>query len=149
MDIDPQAGLTLFNTITSAGKVIYEIAKGTSRLEEKQQLMRVYDTLMSLKRAAGDLEDENHNLKQKLRFKSEDFDFASPFYYEKKHPDQPLCVRCFANGKVGPMGMTYITLDGSFRHCLVCDNRIQVELATRHDHGSEDGSGGPNSWMGR
>lgn len=63
MAIDAQAGLTLFNAIAAAGRTIYDIAQGTSKLEEKQQLMEVYDTLMNLKREAAELEDQNRDLK--------------------------------------------------------------------------------------
>ena len=39
--------------------------------------MEVYDQLMSLKRNTADLEDQNRELKEKLRFRSEDFDFKN------------------------------------------------------------------------
>jgi len=79
MAMEPQSGLTLFNAIATAGKTIYDIAQGTSKLETKQQLMEVYDILMNLKREASELEDQNHDLKEKLRFKSDDFEFKNPF----------------------------------------------------------------------
>lgn len=76
--MDQQSNLTLFNAIATAGKAIYEIAQGTSKLEQKQELMEVYDTLMSLKREAGDLEDENRELKAQLRFRSDDLSSRIP-----------------------------------------------------------------------
>ncbi len=128
MTINPQTGLTLFNAIATAGKSIYEIAQGTSKLETKRQLMEVYDTLMSLKREAAELEDENHNLNEKLRFKDDEFEFKNPFWYEKKYPDRPLCAKCFANKKTAPMSQVYESSLGRItRHCLVCDHNVYGE----------------------
>lgn len=104
-----QANLTLFNAIATAGKTIYDIAQGTSKLEQKQQLMQVYDALMSLKRDAGDLEDENRELKTRLRFSSDDFEFKTPLWFEKKHPDRALCPKCFSKHVIAPVGKYMIT----------------------------------------
>ena len=141
---DPQTALTLFNAIASAGRTLYDIAQGTSKLETKQQLMEVYDTLMGLKRQVAELEDENHGLKQKLRFKSDDFEFKSPFWFETKHPDRPLCAKCFAEEKIGPMGEPY-RASGVFRTCLVCNNSVRIEKPPNLGEGPGPGSLG---WMG-
>ena len=145
--MEPQAGLTLFNAIATAGKTIYDIAQGTSKLGEKQQLMEVYDTLMNLKREAAELEDQNRDLKERLRFKGEDFEFKNPFYFEKAHLDRPLCAKCLANDKVGPMSEPNAAVGGTFRKCLVCDNTVKIGPAPSHNSGSYFGSGGPQSWM--
>jgi hypothetical protein len=121
------AGFALFNAIAAAGRTIYEIAQGTAKLEEKQQLMGVYDTLMALKRAAADLEDENYGLKQKLRFNSDAFHFRTPFWYEKATPERALCAKCFSSQKASPMGEAYGGARGLWRRCLVCDNPVEIE----------------------
>jgi hypothetical protein len=64
--MDTQTGFALFNAIATAGKTLYDIAQGTSKLETKKQLMDVHDTLMSLKHEAADLEDSNRDLKERL-----------------------------------------------------------------------------------
>jgi hypothetical protein len=146
--MDTQAGVTLFNAIATAGKSIYEIAQGTAKLETKQQLMDVYDTLMNLKREAAELEDANRGLKEKLRFKGDDFEFKNPFYYEKKHPDRPLCAKCFANEKVAPMAESYRATTGMWRRCLVCESAVASERSPKVSNpGPSGGSGDPNSWM--
>src|ERR1700674_4820662 len=101
--MEAQAGLSLFNTIATACKTIFDVAQVTSKMETKQQLMEVYDKLINLKRETDDLEDENHSLKDKLRFKGDEFEFKIPFWYEKRHLDQALCPKCFANEKAAPM----------------------------------------------
>jgi hypothetical protein len=122
---EPMTGLTLFNAIAAAAKTLYEITQGVSNLDTKRQLMEIYDTLMNMKREASDLEDENRNLKDRLRFKGDDFEFRNPFWFEKTHPDRPLCPKCFANERVGPMGEPYESFGlGTIRKCLVCDNMI-------------------------
>jgi hypothetical protein len=128
---DPMTGLALFNAIATAGKTLYEVTQGVSNLDTKRQLMEVYDTLMSLKREASDLEDENHDLKERLRFKSDDFEFRNPFYFEKRNPDQPLCPKCYAREKKGPMSEIRRSEFDTWRTCLVCDNAFNVERSPR------------------
>ena len=143
---DPIAALTLFNAIATAGKTLFDVAEGASDSDAKRQLMEVYDTLMGLKRQAAELEDENRALRQKLRFKSDEFEFKSPFWYEKAFPDQALCPRCFANERIGQMADQFESLGyGNIRVCLVCHNRIQIQTGSK---GSERVvPRGPNSWM--
>lgn len=148
MTMDAQTGLTLFNAIAQAGKAIYEIAQGTSKLETKQQLMEVYDTLMNLKQKAAELEDANRELREKLRFKSDEFEFKNPFWYEKAHPDRPLCAKCFASQTIAPMSEAY-GASRSYRRCLVCGVYVEIHPGQRHNSGPYGESGGPGSWMGR
>jgi hypothetical protein len=143
--MDAQGKLTLFNAIATAGRTIYDIAQGTSKLEEKQQLMKVYDTLMSLKRSAGDLEDENHDLKAELRFKSDDFEFKNPFWFEKNHPDRPLCPKCFSKRNIGPVAASYDNGSGVFRRCLACDTIIEEGPSRRSM--TEGPTYGGGSWQ--
>jgi hypothetical protein len=133
--MDTQA-IALFSAIASAGKTVFDIAQSTTKAEEKDRLMDVYDTLMDLKRAAADLEDENRELKLKLRFKSDDFAFRSPFYYEKNDAaNQPFCPKCFSNEKTSPMGPTFRYNDGPLvRSCLVCNQVFSVGQRTTTDY---------------
>ena len=128
--MDTQSGLTLFNAIATAGRTIYDLAQGTSKVEEKRQLMEVYDTLMNLKREAADLEDQNRDLKEKLRFKSDDFEFRMPFYYEKGQPERALCAKCFVeHHRASPMGEP-VRATGVYRRCLVCGSSVQIAQAS-------------------
>lgn len=139
--MDTQTSLTLFNAIATAGKTLYDIAQSTSKLETKQQLMGVYDALMNLKRQAADLEDENHELKAKLRFKGDEFEFKNPFWYGKGIPTDPLCAKCFYKEIIAPMGELYAAT-GVWRACLVCENRVEIERGQRHD----TSYGPPGEW---
>ena len=141
--MDPQAGLTLFNAIATAGKTIYDIAQGTAKLETKQQLMEVYDSLMNLKREAAELEDQNRDLKNKLRFKSDEFEFKNPFWFEKNFPDRALCPKCFSKQIVAPVSAPYDNDVAIWRRCLSCETSIEE---TRSKRGGTD----PNSgfWSG-
>ena len=149
MTMDPQTGLTLFNAIAAAGKTIYGIAQGTSKLEEKQELMEVYDTLMNLKRDAAELEDRNRDLNQKLRFKSDDFVFKNPFWFDKSHPDRALCPKCFSKQVVAPVAAPYDNGIGVFRRCLSCDTVIEESRSAKQrtpDFYGEH-SGNSEDWM--
>jgi cell division septum initiation protein DivIVA len=68
--VDAITRLTLFKSIADAGKTIAEIAKGVNNYETKQRLNAIYDNLMDLKQQAARLEDENRELKEKLRLAS-------------------------------------------------------------------------------
>jgi len=138
--MDAQSGLTLFNAIAAAGRTIYDIAQSTSRLEEKPQLMEVYDVLMNLKREAAELEDRNRDLNEKLRFKSDEFEFRTPFYYDRGHPEQALCAKCFVeHQRASPMSEPY-EAHGVYRRCLVCNNAVQTKRAPSQSNRSF------NSW---
>jgi hypothetical protein len=126
MSLTPQEGLALFNAIATAGKTVYEIAQGVTKIETKQQLMEVYDTLINLKRAATDLEDENRDLKAKLRFKQDEYEFRNPFWYDKQYPDRPLCPKCFSKQIAAPVGAPFEDTYGTiYRRCLTCDALIE------------------------
>jgi hypothetical protein len=146
--IDPQSGLTLFNAIATAGKTIFDIAQGTSKIEEKQELMSAYDLLMGLKRQVAELEDENHELKKKLRFRSGDFEFKNPFWFEKAFPERALCPKCFSKQIIAPVGKQYDNGVAIWRKCLTCESAIE-EAPSRKGHGEPYGygGGGPNDWM--
>jgi len=89
-------------------------------------LLDVYDTLMNLKREAADLEDANRTLQEQLRFKSDKFNFINPFWYENKYPGRPLCAKCFANGRIGPMSEKSESYGVWSRNCLVCSNTVYL-----------------------
>ena len=144
--MDPATGWTIVKNVADATKKLYDIAKGVKDYETKRQLDGVLDELRGLKQQASDLEDENRNLREQLRFKSDEFEFRNPFHYEKKYPDRPLCAKCFAKQVIAPMSEPY-QADGTWRRCLVCDNRVEIERGRRHNPGPFGGSGGPNSWM--
>jgi|SRR5580658_1300608 hypothetical protein len=149
MPIDPQTKLTLFNAIASAGKTIYDIAQGTSKLEQKQQLMEVYDTLMSLKRGAGDLEDENRELKAKLRFNSDEFEFKNPLWFDRTHPERALCPKCFSKQIIAPVAEPCDNGVAVFRRCLSCDTAIEVGRSRKPEQGSGFYAPPDDDWMAR
>ena len=72
--------------------------------DAKEHVDEMLDELRELKNSAARLEDENRYLREKLRFKSEDYYFSSPFRYHKDRPNQPLCVKCFAKNTEAQMG---------------------------------------------
>src|SRR5213595_232586 len=98
--MDPLTTVTTTWTIAkTAGEIsrrLYEFAKSIKERDARQQIDEILDKLRELKQSASELEDENRNLREKLRFKSDDYQFESPFWYDKAHPNQPLCPKCFA-----------------------------------------------------
>ena len=96
--------LSIAKTAGEISKKLYDFSKSLKGREAKQQVDEIVDKLRELKQWASELEDQNRELREKLRFKSDDCQFRSPFWYSKAHPDQPLCPKCFANEIAAPMG---------------------------------------------
>jgi hypothetical protein len=81
--IDPVAGVGLFNAISAAMKTVAELRKSLKSKEDEEKLSTLYDTLWELKTAVVALEDENHSLREQLRFTSDRYEFRLPYWYEK------------------------------------------------------------------
>jgi DNA repair exonuclease SbcCD ATPase subunit len=133
MTLDPATGLTLVKIVSEASKKLYELTKTVKDREIKQKLDEMLDELRDLKQQASELEDknreledQNRELREKLRFKGDEFEFRNPFWYEKSHPDRPLCPTCFAKQIVAPMSEPY-RRSGVWRRCLVCGQTIELE----------------------
>ena len=123
--------LSIAKTAGEISKKLYDFAKSLKDREAKQQVDEILDKLRELKQSASKLEDENRALREKLRFKSDDYQFRSPFWYSKAHPDQPLCPKCFANEIAAPMGEPGQECNERYRRCLVCENTLEVGHRTR------------------
>jgi hypothetical protein len=103
-----------------------ENLKEIADLVKKLGNIELYRKIVELEGEVIELTRENPDLKERLRFKSDDFEFRNPFWYDRARPDRPLCAKCFANQKVAPMSEPYKAA-GVWRKCLVCGNEIQIE----------------------
>jgi len=146
MAVDPVTAWGLAKTVTDVTRNLYDAAKSVKDHETKQKIDEVLDVLRDLKQTASELEDENRALRERLRFKSDEYEFKTPFWYERRKPDQPLCAKCFAKNTAAPMGEPYTGAGGRFRRCLVCDSSVQV--GPRHDVDGPRSQPGVNDWMG-
>ena|ERR1019366_3775213 len=117
---------TIAKTAAEISKKLFEFRKSLKDREAKQQIEDIVDQLRELKQSASELEDENRELREKLRFKGDNFDFRTPFYYAKAHPNQPLCPKCYAKKSDAPMGKPGQGCGTDYRRCLVCENIIRV-----------------------
>lgn len=117
---------TVAKTAAEVGKKLYALTKDVKDRDLKQQIDEVLDRLRELKHLASELEDENRELREKLRFKGEDYEFRSPFWYDKRKPEQPLCAKCFAKQILAPMGARGQDCNENYRRCLVCGEYVQV-----------------------
>jgi hypothetical protein len=128
--MEPVSAITTAWTITkTAGEIskkLYEFAKSLKDRDAKQQIDEILDQLRELKQSGAQLEDENRNLREQLRFKSDDYIFRSPFWYEKNHPEQALCPKCFASKIAAPMDEQGRGVNRDYRPCLVCNNAVEV-----------------------
>jgi len=121
---------TIAKTAGEISKKLYEFGKGLKDREAKQQIDEILDGVRELKQSASQLEDENRDLREKLRFKSDGYEFRTPFWYDKVHPDQPLCPKCFSNKIAAPMGEPGQGCSDDYRLCLTCNVCIEVSRHT-------------------
>jgi hypothetical protein len=116
---------TTWSIAKTAGEItkkLYDVGRSLKDREAKQHVDEILDQLRELKQAASELEDENRTLREKLRFKSGDYEFQTPFWYEKGKPDLPYCPACFAKNIAAPMGKIGESYGVRSRHCLACKN---------------------------
>ncbi len=95
--LDPVTGISLVKNISDLTTKLYGDVKKLKDREAKQELDELLDDLRDFKQVASELEDENRDLREQLRFKSDEFEFRNPFWYEKPKPEEPLCPRCFSD----------------------------------------------------
>jgi hypothetical protein len=114
---------TLAKTAGEVGKKLFELTKDVKDRDLKQRIDEVLDTIRVLKQSAAELEDENRELREKLRFKSDAYELRLPFWYEKTKPQLPLCPKCFAKGVAAPMAERSHPQE-KYRRCLVCNNVV-------------------------
>jgi hypothetical protein len=122
---------TIAKTAGDISKKLYEFGKNLKDRDAKQHIDEIVDNLRDLKQRASELEEENRDLREKLRFKSDEYEFRPPFYYEKANPDVALCPKCFASKTAGPMGAAWQGISVGYRKCLVCSQSVQVEYSNR------------------
>lgn len=119
---------TIAKTAGEISKKLYDFGKSLKDREAKQQLDEILDSVRALKQSASELDDENRNLREKLRFKSDEYEFHSPFYYHKSRPNQALCPKCFVNNIAAPMGKAGQGIAVEYCLCLVCNHSVQVDF---------------------
>lgn len=119
---------TIAKTAGEVTKKLYEVGKSLKDREAKQQVDEILDQLRQLKQSASELEDQNRELREELRFKSAAYEFRTPFWYEKSHPERPLCPKCFAKNIAAPMGEPGQGCNHDYRQCLVCENMVEVRF---------------------
>jgi hypothetical protein len=128
--MEPVTTVTTAWTIAKAAgeisKKLYELGKSLKDREAKQQVDEITDKLRELKQQASQLEDENRELREKLRFKGDDYEFRTPFWYHKANPERSLCTKCFAKEIAAPMGEPGQDCSSDYRRCLVCGEVVQV-----------------------
>ncbi len=123
--------LSLVKSAADISKKLNEVWKGLKDRETKQQVEAILDNLHDLKQSAASLEDENRELREKLRFKRDHYEFRTPFWFAKDNPKQALCAKCFSQQIAAPMGVEGQGCTKLYRQCLVCHNCVQV---AEHPH---------------
>jgi hypothetical protein len=122
---------TIAKTAGEISRKLFEFGKALKDREAKQQVDEILDKLRELKQSASELEDENRELREKLRFKGDDYEFRTPFWYDQAHSDRPLCPKCFANKITAPMGEPGHQCRAEYRRCLVCGDCVEVSRLSR------------------
>jgi hypothetical protein len=124
--MEPTTAWAIAKGAGEISKKLYEFGKNLKDREAKHQVDQILDRLRELKQSASQLEDENRELREKLRFKSDEYEFRTPFRYQKARPDQPLCVKCFANNVEAQMSEPGQGCLSDSRRCLVCGHVVKL-----------------------
>lgn len=127
---DPGKAWEIAKTVAQLSTKVFNFRKTLKNSEEKHQVDEILDALSDLKQSSSELEEENRELREKLRFKSDEYEFRTPFHYRKDRTDEPLCAKCFANHVEGHMG----EVPPGFHHrqCLVCGCNVRVGQQSFH-----------------
>jgi hypothetical protein len=129
---------TIAKTAGEISKKLYEFGKSLKDRDAKNQIDEILDRVRELKQSASELEDENRELREKLRFKGDDYEFRTPFWYSKANPDQPLCPKCFASNIPAPMSEPGQGCNERYRYCLVCSLSIEVSRLPQQARGAHN-----------
>jgi hypothetical protein len=124
------AAWTIAKTAGEISKKLYDFGKSLKDRESKQQVDEILDNVRELKQSASELEDENRALRDRLRFKGDEYEFRTPFWYARSQAQQPLCAICFAKEIAAPMGEAGQGCSRNYRRCLVCGSCVQVSHTT-------------------
>jgi hypothetical protein len=111
---------TIAKTAGEISKKLYEFAKSLKDRDAKQRVDEILDQLRELKQSASVLEDENRDLRDKLRFSDQAYEFRTPFWYHKDRSERALCPKCFADKRLAPMDDDGHGVQRGYRCCLVC-----------------------------
>jgi hypothetical protein len=131
---------TIAKTAGEISKKLYEFGKGLKDRDARHKVDEIVDQVRELKQSASELEDENRELREGLRFKSDDFEFRTPFWYDRAHPKRSLCPKCFAKNIAAPMGEPGQDTGVNYRVCLVCRESVEIRYTSRlpqQSHGPE------------
>src|SRR6266478_2399889 len=91
---DPTKAWAIAKTAADVTKKLFTFGKNLKDRDEKNQVDEMLEALRDLQQSAWELEQENRELREQLRFKSDDYVFRTPFRYHKDRPDEPLCMKC-------------------------------------------------------
>lgn len=111
-------------------KKLYELSKSLKDREARQQVDEILDQVRELKQSASELEDANRDLQEELRFNSDQYEFRTPFWYDRAHSDRPHCTKCFAKKILAPMGEPGHSCNPDYRRCLVCSEVVRLSPET-------------------
>ena len=118
--------IALAKAAAEVSKKLYELGKNIKDRDLKHQIDEINERVRELKQSASELEDQNRELREQLRFNSDAYEFRTPFWYDKTHPDRPLCPKWFAKKIAAPMSEPGQDCNPIYRRCLVCEDSIRV-----------------------
>lgn len=160
--------------ITSA-KTAYDIAKGINSLktsvERNESISKILETLLSVQTDALMMQEKHQVLlreKDELNNKLKEFEkwsdietqyelkeiAPSIFVYAFKKTDDStdpmhwLCTKCYKDRKASILQLARQYKEDKDYFCPSCNNEYKVRSKSSGSFPSNQGHGGPNSWMG-
>jgi predicted nuclease with TOPRIM domain len=111
-------------SIFDALKLSADLYKESGKIEQYKQILDAQAQLLEMQKRIADLENENKDLKEKLRIK-EDLIYENNSYWINKEgkKDGPFCSRCWDKNK----DLIRIhRIVGNDRKCPECKNHFKV-----------------------
>jgi hypothetical protein len=142
---DAKTALELGKMATEFGKKIVSLITKVKDRAIREDLEQLLDESRDLKHLAIALEDENRELKERLRFNEDEYPIGGIFRYHKDRPHEPLCPKCFASRTIAYMSPP--GEDGAapnYRRCTVC--RAYVKIGPDRAYGSSGGTPDYGPW---
>lgn len=136
MNMGGATTVQLVANVVSTVKAARDLAKETGNHDLKERIGDAYDGLNDLRQRVLDLAEENRQLKAELAKRAGIDGPVPPFgyFFDKRHPDQPLCPKCYQSkdGQISFMGPLHSWSYGERRVCRMCSYIVWEREPNNH-----------------
>ena len=121
--------MAIFDELKSIGKILQEAGK----IDQYKQILEILKKLLEMQKGIADLEDENKELKEKLKVK-DNLIYENNAYWiiKKDKKGGPFCSRCWDKNK--DLIRIHPKLNPAYSMCPECKNDVQITKDNPSNH---------------